>query len=522
MLTFKAGMKLLVSNNYAALYEQAIQALKCNERDPLAFFFIGAIASDQGLHIKALELFAKASEHGAKNSRYQAYHAKALMALGHNKDAKSRADIAAKLKIDDAFVADMIGTVYSRTGYHELALPLFVQATKLNPKWALFHFNLGASEQFTGDFKKAKSAYANAVSLDPKFYQAWFALVSIEKQSPDNNRLDELQTLFKTSKTNIEAQLLLGHSIAKTLEDLGQYEESLAWLEKAKKVKKNQVRYDKAEQINTFKAAKSWTSPALGAPSVSFPDKLIFIVGLPRTGTTLLDRILSSHRDILSAGELNLFSRLIQVQAAGTREPTSQAEAQIAAHAMDLQEIGNAYLAHTRNLASCNRYTTDKTPSNFLYAGLIHQVFPNARIIALRRGAMDSCLSNYRQLFATHNNDYAYAYDLRDTAAFYRQFDTLMTHYRKTLPADRFMEVRYEDIVFDQENQTRRLLSFCSLDWDEACLHFHENNAPVDTASSVQVRKPLYTGSIGRWKKYGDKLDMLKTVLGELALDGHI
>ena len=148
---------------------------------------------------------------------------------------------------------------------------------------------------------------------------------------------------------------------------------------------------------------------------------------------------------------------------------------------------------------------------------MIHRALPDARIVALRRGAMDSCLSNFRQLFSTQFSFYNYTFDLDDTAVFYREFDGLMSYWRDTLPNNRFMEIRYEDIVFDQENQTRRLLEFCGLDWEEACLRFHENAAPVSTASSVQVRQPLYSGSIGRWKKYGDKLDSLKHALGDLA-----
>jgi hypothetical protein len=156
-------------------------------------------------------------------------------------------------------------------------------------------------------------------------------------------------------------------------------------------------------------------------------------------------------------------------------------------------------------------------PLNFFYAGLIHRALPNAQIVALRRGAMDSCLSNYRQLLTVQHSYYGYTYDLEQTAAFYRRFDDLMAHWREHLPDDRFIEVYYEDMVHAQEEQTRRLLDFCRLDWDEACLRFHENAAPVSTASSVQVRQPLYSDSIGRWKRYGDKLDILKAALGDLA-----
>jgi len=159
----------------------------------------------------------------------------------------------------------------------------------------------------------------------------------------------------------------------------------------------------------------------------------------------------------------------------------------------------------------------DKMPLNFFYVGLIHKALPNSRIIALRRGAMDSCLSNFRQLLSVKESFYNYTFDLQDTAFFYRQFDGLMKCWREALSPDGFMEIHYEDIVHDQENQTRRLLKFCNLEFEEACMRFHENAAPVSTASSVQVRKPLYSGSIGRWKKYGDRLDGLRSALGPIA-----
>ena len=163
-------------------------------------------------------------------------------------------------------------------------------------------------------------------------------------------------------------------------------------------------------------------------------------------------------------------------------------------------------------------YIIDKMPFNFFYAALITKALPKAKIITLRRGAMDSCLSNYRQLLSVQDSFYNYTYDLEDTAFFYKEFDRLISHWRINLPKRNFMEIHYEDIVFDQEKQTRKLLDFCGLDFEQVCLDFHQNTAPVSTASSVQVRKPLYSGSIGRWKKYGHTVDKLRDVLGDLAV----
>lgn len=513
LLTFETAMRLLTQKKHQAVYDLAIDALRQNEKNPLAFFFLGIIASDHGQFDKALEFHAKASEHAPKNARYQAFHAKALMALGRTSEAKLRADRAASLKTDDGFVADMTGSVYSRTGHHALALPLFRRAVRLNPKWSIFHFNHAACAQFLGDIKTAKAAYKKAVALKPNFYRAWFSLASLETQTVDNNHLAELEDLFATTGQDPNGRLLIGHAIAKTFEDLNRFSESFDWLSKAKAARKNQIGYDRRSMTEMFAAAAHPVQPQQRSQAHDVTP--IFIVGLPRTGTTLVDRIVSSHSKVTSAGELDLFAQIIESE---TRISRMDAERFFSsAQTTDLHKAGEVYVQHISELANDAAYLIDKTPMNFFYAGLIHQALPNARIIALRRSAMDSCLSNYRQLFALEDRRFDYAFDLEDTAAYYRAFDSLMSHWRQTLPASQFMEIGYEDIVHDQEGQTRRLLDFCGLDWDPACLNFHENTAAVDTASSVQVRQPLYSGSIGRWQKYEGKLDGLKAALGELA-----
>ena len=157
----------------------------------------------------------------------------------------------------------------------------------------------------------------------------------------------------------------------------------------------------------------------------------------------------------------------------------------------------------------------DKMPLNFFYAALIHRALPNAKIICLRRGALDACLSNYRQLFATTFSYYNYTYDLLDTGRYYIEFDSLVRHWRETLPATRYREVRYEDVVEHTEREARALVEFCGLDWNPACLAFHENAAPVATASSVQVRRPIYRTSLERWRKYEAEIAPLKKLLEE-------
>ncbi len=517
-ITLATGMQLIREKQYESVYNQAIESLKKNEKNPLSFFLLGVLATDTGNHEKALEFFSKAAEHGPNNVHYQTYFAKALTTFAHHEQAKIHADKAAVIGTNDALLADMIGVVYSKVGHHELAIPFFEKATRLNPRWAKFHFNLGASAEFIGNFGKAKKAYTNTLSIDPNFYLAWFSLVSLSKQTYDNHHLEKLTALFDASVGNVEAQLLLGHAIAKTLEDLERFEESFDWLEKGKEGKRTQVNYSQQAWSEVFETAKQTIpSPTINDGNEEHLNSSIttplFIVGLPRTGTTLVDRILSSHKQVRSAGELNLFGQLVK---AAIKKPIN-ANVEIGdfldADKVDWSLVGKNYREKTHHLAQGARYLVDKMPLNIFYVGCIQRALPEAKIIILRRGAMDSCLSNFRQLFSFHNHNYDYSLSIEDTASFFRNFTDMVSHWREHSLPNRLMEITYENIVFDQEKQTQDLLSFCDLPWDESCMRFHENEAPVSTASSVQVRQPLYSGSIGRWKKYGTKLDKLKAIL---------
>jgi hypothetical protein len=221
---------------------------------------------------------------------------------------------------------------------------------------------------------------------------------------------------------------------------------------------------------------------------------------------------------VTSAGELSNFSLMLKRAAGTPSNLVMDAETFGAAGKVDMARLGADYVASTRPLTGATPRFVDKMPLNIFYAGLIHRALPNARIVCLRRDPMDVCLSNFRQLFATGFSYYNYAYDLEDVARYYVGFDALVAHWRSVLPADRFLEIGYEDLVADQEARTRALLAFCGLPWDARCLSFHENAAPVATASSVQVRQPLYSSSVGRWRRHGEGLAPLRAILRAAGL----
>lgn len=513
----KQGLQRIADKHHKDVHAQSIAMIQTNVNDAVPYCLLATIASEHGNHTKAVELFERAVKLEPQNAFYQSYLGQALTILGDQQRAKTVADVAAGLPVNDAHLADTIGVIYSRTGFHEKAIPFFERAVRLNDKPANFHYNLAASQQFLGFFERAEKAYKATLDRDDKAYRAWSSLVALARQTPESNHLSLLITLFERMGDDEDASLHLGHAIAKTLEDFGRYEESLEWLHKAKRLKLSHTDARVFSYDQLFESSMSTASNMSTVVDNADAAGPIFIIGLPRTGTTLVDRILSSHTDVTSAGELNIFPGLIKQATKTPSNMVMDVETLLQSNHVNLESVGLDYLKGAHELSRGSPRFTDKMPLNFFYAGLIHKALPNARIIALRRGAMDSCLSNYRQLLTVQHSYYHYTYDLNETAKFYRKFDQLMSHWREHLPKNRFLEVHYEDIVHDQENQTRRLLGFCGLDWQEACLRFHENDAPVSTASSVQVRQPLYSGSIGRWQRYGDKLDALKVALGELA-----
>ena len=503
----------ITARRYEAAHADAIERIRADVNDPVPYYVLGRIALEHHNYAKSGELFAKARSLEPGNPLYIAGHAEWMVTVGRQMDAVRLADEVSNENIRDAFTADTIGVVYSRTGFHERAIPFYKRAVELDPSPPNFHYNLGASLQFAGEFEKAEAAYKATIEREPDSYRAFSALVSLSRQTPQKNHLAKLQSLFDEHHADPDKALHIGHAIAKTLEDLGRYEESFDWLVRAKRGKRVAIGYRPETDLELFAAAAA----TVGEPSVADKDcsdaSPIFIVGLPRTGTTLVDRILSSHPSVVSAGELNTFAGLVKAKAGSPSNLVLDAETLSNAADADLGRIGRAYIEETRRLArGANRFT-DKMPLNFFYAWLIHRALPNARIVALRRDPLDSCLSNFRQLFATGFSYYNYSLDIDDTALYYKGFEQLLATWRQHIPATRYLELRYEDIVHDQEDQTRQLLEFCDLPWNEACLRFHENTAPVATASSVQVRQPLYSGSIGRWKKYGDRLDSLGRTL---------
>jgi tetratricopeptide (TPR) repeat protein len=499
-----------------------LQALQRDPRAAEAYALLGTIAADHRTFDKAVDLLQRALAIDPRNAAWGAELARSLIGLNREAPALVAARQALALGPSEARVFDTLGVVFSRVGHQAEAATCFRAARDRDPTHPGYLLNLGWAEQYLGDFAAAEQAWRRCVALDPDNDRALSALVQLVTQTPEDHFAPALERLFDRAAGDADRQLRIGHALAKTFEDLGEPGRSFDWLVKAKAARAAAATGLAAWQDDLFAAARATAPRPAPAPAGHPSADPVFVFGLPRSGTTLVERMITSHPAARSAGEpMDMAILTRRLAGAPTRElidgPTLRALPPTA-----LERLGADYVAAIAARHPGQGRFVDKTPLNFLYAGMINATLPNARMICLRRHPVDSCLAVFRQVFATGFAYYDWVYSLEATARFYLAFDALVAHWRATLPADRFREVAYEDVVADQEGQSRALLDWLGLPWDDRVLAFHENAAPVSTASAVQVRRQVYASSVGRWKRYGDRLRPLTDILvagGVLSAD---
>ena len=510
----------LAAKRYRQAHALCMAAIAEDPSDGEPLYLLGLLAADHDNHAKALELYDRAERSGFAASELHAQAARSALALSRREDAVTRVRRAMEAGPSDATTLDTIGVVLSRAGLHGESIPFYERTTSAAPSDAGFHYNLGAALQFAGDFDGARKAFDACLAIDPQDTRARVAKVSIARQTEDANDLDALLSAWDArNQSDNDSVLQLAHAIAKTHEDLGRPGDAMEWLARGKSQKAAHLVDRRAADRAVFKASRALAS-AVKVSRDTLPGGPVFITGMPRTGTTLVDRILTSHPEMTSAGELSDFSVLLKRELKTPGAHVLDGPTLEAAQRNDLSAVGEAYLARVRKALGLAGRFTDKMPLNIFFAPAILSAIPSARVICLRRHPADTTLSNYRQLFATAFSYYAYAYSLEQTAEYVVAFNALISDFERMLPPQRFRIINYEGILDDQEGQTRALLEFCDLDFDAACLRFHENAAPVATASSAQVREPLYQGSRGRWKRYRPAIDPALDILDAAGLMG--
>lgn len=446
---------------------------------------------------------------------------RSLLGCGRFTEAAAIAEAAANIPGGAPHVLDRIGLLFVDLSRHEQALEMFRRAVAAEPRNTLFLYNLAVAERNFGALEQSERHLDHVIARNPRFYDAYFMRADLRKQTADRNHVAEMESLIANGIKDPQGEALVRYALGKECEDLGDHPRAFRHIDAGAKLKRGQIRYDVKSNLAIIdRIMRTHTNAALGAAATERDlehftrDDPIFIVGLPRSGTSLVERIVAGHGKVVAAGELSAFPTEL-TRAAKLAGVTRGGDWVEKLRSIDLGQLGHAYtrVARDTGIAAETRFT-DKFPANYLYCGVIHLALPQARIIAVRRRGMDSCFALYKQLFA--NNVYPYSYDLDDLAQYYAAYGKLISHWRQALPSGIFMEVSYEDLVADLEGQSRRLLAFLDLPWDDQVLRFHESTAPATTASAVQVRQPIYASSVGKWRNYEEQLEPLRARLAEL------
>ncbi|MDA0819162.1 MAG: sulfotransferase [Proteobacteria bacterium] len=495
----------------------AQQAVRADATAIEAVLVMAAIAVEHGNTPGAEKLCILAAKSGHSSCWLAVLEAR--IALLHQDQEKARdcALVAHSLGTQDPHIANQLGVVLSRTGRHAEAVEPFRTAVIGVDENAEYRYNLAVALQFAGKLDEAEEEFCKLVKQAPDHASGWLALVQIAK-TPDEAWASKLEQQFNAAGST-DNKLLFGHALARLAETREAWDTSFSWLEKAKADKKREVSHDRSEVERIVGAATRACTTADVAVDTVGDERPLFIVGMPRSGTTLVERILTSHSAVTSVGELSDFAIVLK-RALDTpgQKVLDPAVLNAAAKMVSLHEVGASYVHRAEALAGDAERFIDKMPFNFYYVPAILRALPGARVICLRRSPYDVVFANYRQLFATGFSYYSYAYDIGDTAHFVAQFELLAQAYEDCLPSSRFLTIRYEDIISDQRSKTEQLLAFCGLGWEDACMDFHQNTEPVATASSLQVRRPLYSSSIDQWRRYGPASRIAKHELEKFGL----
>jgi tetratricopeptide (TPR) repeat protein len=494
------------------------QALRLNPDYAEALCNLGMVRNALEQHDAALPLFQRALR--IRPDYAEAYIG--LARLHYEKENMAEAESCARRAVElaptKAEMCSQLGSIYAEMARSDDARQMFRRALEIDPENNDALLGLGHLEMEGGDMEKAEALFRQALALKEDNLPARFHLAQVKKVQPGDENLAALEAaeqraLDPSRKLSPKKAMSLHFALGKCYDDSKQYDRAFPHFLEGCRLKRATYDYDANEVSRHFNSImqvfdRSMLERLRGAGDPS--QVPVFVLGMPRSGTTLTEQIIASHPDVHGAGELPDLLTIAQRQLQGVGFPEN-------IRAMDQQTLtawGADYVSGLRQRAPEAKHITDKMPADFFAVGLIHLMLPNAKIIHVNRNPVDTCLSCFTRLFNRKQNQ---TYDLAELGRYYVDYVRLMDHWRKVLPAGAFLDVQYEDIVADQEAQARRMLDSCGLEWDEACLDFHKHKRSIRTASVTQVRQPIYNSSVERWRPYEKHLGPLLDALGDLV-----
>jgi tetratricopeptide (TPR) repeat protein len=454
---------------------------------------------------KALQFIAKALELEPLNNEWRLQKANCLLRSGQMDFAETLVMELSTESLETAYQCASIGMMLSRLERHETALVHYQRAVELQPGHGPHYYNLGTVQRFLGDFTAAEHSLDRAIELNPKDYEAWKLRTDLHQWNSQTNHITDIQSALKAIDSDPRGAVNLHFALAKELEDMEDFERSFHHLKHGADIRRRHMRYQPSGDIDTMQRIQEVYSGDMFDGSIEGCDnaEAVFVIGMPRTGTTLVELILASHSNVFAAGELANFSQQLSLLA--NQDGVTKEELVEISAGLDFSELGRRYIESTRPITGHTSRFIDKLPLNFLYTGLIHLALPQAKIIHVVRDPMDTCYAMYKTLF---KDAYPCSYDLEELGNYYLAYTALMLHWQRVIP-DAFYTVQYEELVADADASSRKLLDACELPWEDQCLRFYESASASTTASASQIRQPVYHSSVGKWRRYSSQLQPL-------------
>ena len=474
----------------AKAFEKAI-ALKPNYAE--AYNNLGVTLEQNGNLNKAINLYKKSII--LKPNYVEAYNnlGNVLKSQGKLKEAIDAYEKAISInpKYAEAFFNK--GIIQKELGKLEEAIDAYEKAISMNPDYVDAYFNKGVVRVIQGKFSEASEAYKKALTLKPDYCEAHRNLSNFTNYQPKNSQIGVVSDLLKRKDLSEKDKCNLHYAMAKMMENLGDFSKAYEHYSVGGALRKKELLYKPENDSLLFSKIKE-TFPSLETQSIKKSNKQlkhtpVFILGMPRSGTTLVEQIISCHSNVQGAGELDLLRRLGHSLACGQEKIESK----------NLLNLRSSYLAELKNISCEKPFVTDKMPTNFLYIGLILTALPEAKIIHVKRDPKATCWSNFKHYFS--GKGLKYSYDINDTIHFFNLYKDLLQYWNKKY-RERIYSLNYEKLTIEQELETKKLIEYIGLDWEDACLSPHKNTRNVQTASVKQVRNRVYTGSSKAWQRY--------------------
>jgi Flp pilus assembly protein TadD len=505
-LTIDAAQRAFSGGDVAATERICAQLLARDANNWAVWSLLTETALQRGRHDAAIVCAERAVALNDRDPIPQILRAKCLFLNGASRQALEAAETAATMVGTAPAALDALGAIFGLLGRHDRAKGLFSRAVATRADVPQYLFNLAATERMTGALAEAETHCDAALALDRRYGLAHYLRSDLRNQTAGRNHVAEMEAVLREGQLTAQNEVMIRFALGKECEDLELYERAFDHVQAGCELQRRLIgRVDTGGVGEIDRIIRSHTREWLDAAPRGYGSAApVFVTGLPRTGTTLVERIIASHPAMRSVGETGAFAAA--VRAAAAAHATSNRSG-----GGDSPSIGRQYMDAVGALgAPPNTRFVDKTLENYLYCGLIRAALPAAKIVLVRRRAMDACWAIYKAHF---QGKFPFSYHQIELAEYYLAFRRLSQHWKAALPPDVLLEIDYENVVEDQEAASRRLIAFVGLQWDDAVSRFHDSPAPSATASAVQVRRPIYASSIGKWRNHAQGLAPLRARL---------